>query len=99
MEAHDDNSVDRVAWPPANRFTELVGCELPLQQGGHGGVTTVALAVAVAREGALGMLAAAGFPPDAVESALTDAVGSVRRTQPAAAAAVVRELIAEATRA
>jgi nitronate monooxygenase len=50
-----------VPFPTA--FTELVGCRLPLQQAGMGGVTTPALAAAVAREGGLGMLAAAGLPP------------------------------------
>ncbi|MBA3655473.1 MAG: nitronate monooxygenase, partial [Actinobacteria bacterium] len=38
-------------------FTELVGCSVPIQQAGMGGVTTVALAAAVADAGGLGMLA------------------------------------------
>jgi nitronate monooxygenase len=38
------------------RFTQLVGCPLPLQQAGMGGVTTPALAQAVADAGGLGML-------------------------------------------
>lgn len=54
------------------RFTELVGCRLPLQQAGMGGVTTAALAAAVANEGALGMLAAAGRSADALTADLSD---------------------------
>jgi NAD(P)H-dependent flavin oxidoreductase YrpB (nitropropane dioxygenase family) len=46
---------------PATRFTDLVGCRLPIQQAGMGGVATPELAAAVAREGGLGMLAAAGL--------------------------------------
>jgi len=42
-------------------FTELVGCRLPLQQAGMGGVTTPELAGAVARAGGLGMIAVAGL--------------------------------------
>src|SRR3954468_18060827 len=45
----------------ARRFTDLVGCRLPIQQAGMGGgVCTPALAAAVAGAGALGMLGAAG---------------------------------------
>jgi NAD(P)H-dependent flavin oxidoreductase YrpB (nitropropane dioxygenase family) len=54
-------------------FTRLLGCRLPLQQAGMGGVTTVELAVAVANSGALGMLGAARQPPPAISDAL-DAV-------------------------
>ena len=43
-------------------MTDLVGCRLPLQQAGMGGVTTVALAAAVSGAGGLGTLAAAGLP-------------------------------------
>ena len=45
------------------RLTELVGCRLPIQQAGMGAVSTPALAAAVASEGALGMLGAAGLSP------------------------------------
>ena len=45
-----------------NRFTSLVGCRLPLQLAGMGGVGTVELAAAVARAGGLGMLPALGPP-------------------------------------
>jgi nitronate monooxygenase len=50
----------------ATAFTDLVGCTLPLQQAAMGGVTTVALAGAVAGEGGLGMLAAVGQSPDTI---------------------------------
>src|SRR5437763_16522455 len=38
------------------RFTELVGCDVPLQQAGMGAVATAELATAVSEAGALGML-------------------------------------------
>jgi len=41
--------------PRATRFTELVGCELPLQLAVLGGVGTAELALAVAAAGGLGM--------------------------------------------
>jgi NAD(P)H-dependent flavin oxidoreductase YrpB (nitropropane dioxygenase family) len=47
-------------------FTDLIGCRLPLQQAGMGAVSTVALSAAVAREGALGMIGAAGLSADEV---------------------------------
>ena len=43
-------------------FTELVGCELPLQLAGMGGYADVALAAAVSEAGGLGMLGAGGMP-------------------------------------
>ena len=43
-------------------FTDLVGCELPLQLAGMGGVSTPELAAAVSDAGGLGMLGAAGVP-------------------------------------
>lgn len=58
--------LDVVMDVPPTPFTALVGCRLPLQQAGMGGITTVELAAAVAREGGLGMIAAAGLPADAV---------------------------------
>ena len=45
------------------RFCELVGCRLPLQQAGMGGVATPELAAAVAAAGGLGMLPALGASP------------------------------------
>ena len=61
---------------PATPFTTLVGCRLPIQQAGMGGVTTPALAAAVAREGGLGMIAAAGLPADLVVAQLDAAIES-----------------------
>ena len=42
----------------STRFTELVGCEVPIQQAGMGSVSTPELAAAVSNAGGLGMLAA-----------------------------------------
>lgn len=62
---------------PTTSFTNLVGCPLPVQQAGMGAVSTPALAAAVAREGGLGMIGAAGLAPDEVarqvEAAMTAA--------------------------
>ena len=38
------------------RFTRLIGCNVPIQQAGMGGVATAELASAVALAGALGMI-------------------------------------------
>ncbi len=63
------------------RFTALVGCPVPLQQAGMGGVAGPALATAVARAGALGMLGAASVPAGILASWLEemprDAPGAV----------------------
>jgi NAD(P)H-dependent flavin oxidoreductase YrpB (nitropropane dioxygenase family) len=40
----------------STRFTEMFGCDLPIQQAGMGGVATPDLAIAVAAAGGLGML-------------------------------------------
>jgi nitronate monooxygenase len=40
----------------SRRFTDLVGCEVPVQLAGMGGVGTIELAAAVARAGGLGMV-------------------------------------------
>lgn len=58
----------------ATPFTRLVGCRLPLQQAGMGGVTTPALAAAVAAEGGLGMVAAAGLTSDQVREQVAAAL-------------------------
>jgi len=52
------------------KFTELVGCTIPLQQAGMGGVATAELAGAVAKTGALGMLGAAMVPAPVLEESL-----------------------------
>ncbi|MFE9004412.1 nitronate monooxygenase [Streptomyces sp. NPDC007875] len=57
---------------PRTRFTELVGCTVPVQQAGMGWVSGVDLAAAVSEAGGLGMVA---FPM-ATPEALT---GLVRR--------------------
>jgi NAD(P)H-dependent flavin oxidoreductase YrpB (nitropropane dioxygenase family) len=54
----------------ATPFTELIGCRVPLQQAGMGSVSTVELAAAVAGEGGLGMIGAAGLPTAEVVSQL-----------------------------
>ena len=64
---------------PSTPFTQLVGCPLPIQQAGMGGVSSPALAAAVARAGGLGMIGAAGLPPTEVlaqTTAATHAAGS-----------------------
>jgi NAD(P)H-dependent flavin oxidoreductase YrpB (nitropropane dioxygenase family) len=59
----------------STRFTELVGCERPLQLAGMGLVANVELAGAVADAGGLGMLALPGLPPAALGASL-DELGS-----------------------
>ncbi|MGH3983211.1 MAG: nitronate monooxygenase, partial [Pseudonocardiaceae bacterium] len=54
-----------------NRFTDLVGSELPLQSAGMGLVAGVDLAAAVTTAGGLGMLGPQLLPPDAFEAALS----------------------------
>src|SRR5918912_3015888 len=46
----------------STRFTELVGCDLPLQLAAMGGIGTTQLAGAVVRAGGMGMVPA-GTPP------------------------------------
>jgi len=45
-------------------FTELVGCSVPIQQAGMGGLANPRLAAAVANAGAQGMVSIAGLPPE-----------------------------------
>jgi NAD(P)H-dependent flavin oxidoreductase YrpB (nitropropane dioxygenase family) len=52
-------------------FTDLLGCAVPLQQAGMGGVTTADLAVAVADAGGLGMMAMPMASAAEVADALT----------------------------
>ena len=44
-------------------FTELVGCQVPIQQAAMGGATTPELAIAVSRAGGLGMLQHGALTP------------------------------------
>ncbi len=60
----------------ATRFTELVGCRLPLQLAAMGGVGTIELAVAVTRAGGLGMVPAMPVAPD------VDALAAARTAGP-----------------
>jgi NAD(P)H-dependent flavin oxidoreductase YrpB (nitropropane dioxygenase family) len=54
------------------RFTRLVGCDLPIQMAGMGGVAIPPLVVAVCRAGGLGMLAGTGSSPQAMQRLLDD---------------------------
>src|SRR5438874_1071294 len=65
------------------RFTELVGCAIPLQQAGMGGVATAELAIAVAETGALGMLGFAMVPADDVRQIL-DGIAKATASAPGA---------------
>lgn len=57
----------------ATRFTELVGCGLPIQSAPMGGVAGVPdLAAAVSEAGGLGMVGAALVPPPALEQILDE---------------------------
>jgi len=60
----------------ATRFTDLVGCEVPIQQAGMGGASTPELAAAVSNAGGLGMLTAtAGDVPADIDAALAATAG------------------------
>src|SRR5687768_3068736 len=54
----------------STRFTELVGCTVPIQQAPIGGCASPRLAAAVAEAGGLGMVAVTGEPPDVVAALL-----------------------------
>jgi nitronate monooxygenase len=55
----------------STRFTQLVGCDLPIQLAGMGGIgTNVALPAAVSAAGGLGMVGGAGVPSDRLASLL-----------------------------
>ena len=57
----------------STRFTELVGCSVPVQQAPNGDLArTPALPIAVARAGGHGMLAALTTPLPELESALDE---------------------------
>src|SRR5215475_12936259 len=89
----------------ATRFTELVGCRVPVQQAPMGSVSTSALAVAVADAGGVGSITALGLTAAeldkvlAIMAARTTGVlaanfltGDIDREAVAAAAARVRIL-------
>src|SRR5437667_10874735 len=53
------------------KFTELLGCTVPLQQAGMGKIASPALATAVAEAGGLGMVSGIGAaPPEYVAKVL-----------------------------
>jgi NAD(P)H-dependent flavin oxidoreductase YrpB (nitropropane dioxygenase family) len=55
------------------RFTELLGCRIPLQQAGMGGVAKLELASAVSEAGALGMIGGAGVSTEELGASLDTA--------------------------
>ena len=55
------------------RFTDLVGCTVPIQQAPIGGCASPRLAAAVAEAGGLGMVSVTGDPPDVVAAQLDQA--------------------------
>src|SRR3712207_9436339 len=54
------------------RFTQLVGCAVPIQQAPMGAVSSPDLAVAVAAAGGVGTVAAVGLPRGALVQRLDD---------------------------
>ena len=60
------------------RFTELVGCRVPIQLAGMPGIATPRLATAVANAGGLGMIGAASLPAHALEATLTELRSATR---------------------
>jgi NAD(P)H-dependent flavin oxidoreductase YrpB (nitropropane dioxygenase family) len=60
------------------RFTELVGCEIPIQLAGMPGVGTPSLVAAVANAGGLGMIGMPMMPAPAVAAALDELRGVCR---------------------
>ncbi len=54
------------------RFTELVGCRVPIQMAAIGGLAKPSLAAAVSNAGGLGMLQLSGFTPDQANKALDE---------------------------
>ena len=60
------------------RFTELVGCAVPIQQAGMGSFANPLLAAAATAGGGQGMVSVYGDPPDLIAAQLDDARG---RTQ------------------
>ena len=78
-------------------FTELVGCDLPVQQAPMGSISTVELAVAVSDAGGLGSVSAWGMPPEAVAELAGEA--SARAGGPLAVNLVTDQLDLEAVAA
>ena len=57
----------------ATRFTELVGCRVPIQQAAMGTLAKPRLAAAVANAGGLGSVSSYGISPELVASLLDEA--------------------------
>lgn len=55
-----------------SRFTDIVGCEVPIQQAGMGNLARPRLAAAVASAGALGMLGGIPLPPASYVAKMLD---------------------------
>src|SRR5262249_14270467 len=68
------------------RFTSLLGCRVPLQQAGMGGIATPPLVLAVANAGGLGILSGVMVPPpilaEMLEGLAKSARGAVRGVLP-----------------
>lgn len=58
----------------ATRFTDLVGCTMPIQQSPMGTFASAPLASAVANAGGLGMVTVTDYPPGIVASRIEDAL-------------------------
>ncbi|WP_091442259.1 nitronate monooxygenase [Geodermatophilus poikilotrophus] len=54
------------------RFTELVGCSVPIQQAPMGTISSPDLAVAVAAAGGVGTVTALGLPPEVLVRRLNE---------------------------
>ena len=74
------------------RFTELVGCSVPVQQAPMGTISSPDLAVAVADAGAVGTVTALGLPPEVLLRRLDD---MRRRTSGVLSANLVTEDVDE----
>ena len=57
------------------RFTQLVGCNIPIQLAGMPGINTIDLTVAVSNSGALGMISGTHMSPDF----LSDTIKNLKR--------------------
>ena len=88
------------------RFTQLVGCSVPIQQAGMGSLTNPHLAAAITSAGGLGMLSVAGGSPDDIAKWLdttrektSGPIGAnfvLELVDPASAAQCVKEAAARA---
>jgi Nitronate monooxygenase len=79
------------------RFTQLVGCSVPIQQAPMGPVSSPSLAIAVAGAGGLGTIPASGVPAERLETLLSDL--SSRATGVLAANFLTRSIDRDAVRA